>query len=156
MDTSAMEVLRDGARQVLSEQKASMREIVSDMSAEALNWKPQGVGDTNSIAQMLAHALDAERFLVAAAVDQQVDRDRERHFRVSVARSQELLDLIDQIEQEVNGYLERLTPAHLGQQITRSGRSHSGTWWLLHAIEHSREHIGQAYLTKQLTDAGSR
>jgi uncharacterized damage-inducible protein DinB len=150
MDT--ISAVREGTRQILREQKDSMREIVSGLSAEALNWKPaaeQGA-ETNSIAQMLSHALDAERYLVSAAVDVNVDRDRESHFRVAVESDSDFLALIDRIEQEVNGYLAQLTAEHLASDIARPGRTHSGTWWLLHAVEHSREHIGQAYLTRQL------
>jgi uncharacterized damage-inducible protein DinB len=148
----ALRAIREGTWQILREQKAAMREIVTGLSAEALNWQPEAEqgAETNSIAQMLSHALDAERFLLAAAVDATVDRDREAHFRVRVDNDAELLALIDRIEQEVNGYLDRLTDTFLTQEIARPGRTHSGAWWLLHAVEHSREHIGQAYLTRQL------
>jgi hypothetical protein len=32
----------------------------------------------------------------------------------------------------------------------RLGRIKPGVWWLLHAVRHSREHIGQMYLTRQM------
>jgi uncharacterized damage-inducible protein DinB len=148
----AFQAVRDGTRQILREQKSSMREIVGGLSAEALNWKP-GTGsaaETNSIAQMLSHALDAERFLIAASIDVALDRDREAHFRVTVGGAHELLELIDGVEREVDGWLDDMTPEHLTAAVARPGRTHSGAWWLLHAVEHSREHVGQAYLTRQL------
>ena len=48
--------VRDGARTIFHEQHAAMREIVRELSDEALNWKPASHGDVNSIAQMLSHA----------------------------------------------------------------------------------------------------
>jgi uncharacterized damage-inducible protein DinB len=148
----AFQAMRDGVRQILQEQKASMREIVSGLGGDALNWKPGSGTDaeTNSIAQMLSHALDAERFLVAASIDESLDRDRESHFRVTMNSADEMLALIDRIERDVDEYLSRLTPEHLAMEIARPGRTHTGSWWLLHAVEHSREHVGQAYLTRQL------
>lgn len=151
------EAVRESTREILQDQKASMREIVTGLSAEALNWKP-GIevdAETNSIAQMLSHALDAERFLLAAAIDETVDRDREAHFRQIVSSADEMLALIDQVETEVEGFLGRMTAEHLAAEVARPGRSHNGAWWLLHAVEHSREHIGQAYLTRQMYELQS-
>lgn len=148
-----IEPLKAAAREVLQGQKEAMRSIVEGMSSEGLNWKPEGSSGsvTNSIAQMLSHALDAERFLVLTAIDEQMDRNRERQFQVIVNSAEELIEQIDRSEQEVNEALDRLTADHLGQEISRPPRrTHTGAWWLLHAIEHSHEHIGQASLTRQL------
>lgn len=140
--------VREATRQILQTQHAGWRDIVTGLSTDALNWKP---GDeTNSIAVLISHALDAERFLLATSVDAEIDRDREAKFRVEASSADELLALIDQTERDGNGYLEMLTTDHLGQEIARTTRSHTGSWWLLHAIEHSCEHLGQASLTRQL------
>ena len=32
----------------------------------------------------------------------------------------------------------------------RLGRRFLGSWWIFHVLEHNREHIGQAGLTRQL------
>jgi uncharacterized damage-inducible protein DinB len=152
-----MDVIKDTVRQILSSQKDSMREVVSGLSVEALNWQPAGGKETNSIAQMLSHALEAERFLTATAVGATVDRAREAQFEVTVNSADELTALIDRSEQQVNGYLDQITPEMLSKVTTRSDargdRTFSGAWWLLHAVEHSREHIGQALLTRQLYEA---
>lgn len=140
--------VRESIRQILQTQHAGWRDIVTGLSADALNWKP---GDeTNSIAVLISHALDAERFLLATSVDAEIDRDRDAKFQVNASSAGELLALIDQTESDGNGYLEALTAERLGQEITRTTRSHTGSWWLLHSIEHSCEHLGQAALTKQM------
>ena len=148
-----MDALKAATKQVLATQKQAMRDVVSGLDAEALNWKPLGGQDTNSIAVLLSHALDAERFLIASSVDVTLDRDREAQFRVSVESADALLALIDRTEAEVNGWIDSLTPEHLAAEIARPNRTHTGAWWLLHAVEHSNEHVGQALLTRQLYEA---
>jgi len=151
--------LRESIRQVLSEQKTAMRAIVDGLSDEGLNWLPGGNDETNSIAQMLSHALEAERFLAATSIDATVDRSREAQFQIENVSATDVLVTIDQSEQIVNGFLDQLTAEHLGQEVSRGtalgSRSHNGSWWLLHAIEHSNEHIGQASLTRQLFEGRS-
>lgn len=151
--TDPTQALRDSARTIFREQHAAMRAIVRDLSDEGLNWKPAEGDDVNSIAQMLSHALEAERFLVATALDATVTRDREAQFTVT-ATAADMLALIDRTEQQVDGNLDQLTGAHLAADVARSTsagpRTRSGAWWLLHAVEHSNEHVGQASLTKQL------
>jgi uncharacterized damage-inducible protein DinB len=148
--------VRDAARSILHDQHAAMREIVRDLSDEGLNWKPSEQGEVNSIAQMLSHALEAERFLMANTLDREVARAREAQFKVT-ATAAEMLALIDQTEQQGDAILDELTGAHLSAPVTRSTsrgpRAVSGAWWLLHAIEHSNEHVGQASLTRQLFES---
>jgi uncharacterized damage-inducible protein DinB len=148
--------VRDSARSIFHDQHAAMREIVRDLSDDALNWKPSSHGDINSIAQMLSHALEAERFLVANSLDREVSRSREAQFKVT-ASAADMLAQIDQTEQAVDANLDELTCEHLSALVTRSTsrgpRSVSGAWWLLHAVEHSCEHIGQASLTRQLFES---
>jgi uncharacterized damage-inducible protein DinB len=154
--TDPTQALRDSARTIFHEQHAAMREIVRDLSDDGLNWKPAAGGDVNTIAQMLSHALEAERFLLATTLDTQIERNREAQFKVT-ATAADMLALIDRTEQQVDGNLDQLTGAHLAADVTRSTsrgpRARSGAWWLLHAVEHSNEHVGQASLTKQLYEA---
>ena len=145
-----MDALKAAAKQVVGVQKKAMRDVVSGLDGAALNWKPLDGQETNSIAAMLSHALDAERYLIASSVDITLDRDREAQFRVEVESDADLLALIDRTEQEVNGWINSLTAEQLAAEVARPNRTHSGAWWLLHAIEHSNEHVGQALLTRQL------
>src|SRR4051812_37886920 len=148
----AATALTNAAREIFAAQHDAMRNVVRGLSAEALNWKPVTDSESNSIATMLSHALDAERFHLAAAADVVVDRDRESHFRVTVASADELLALIDRAEQENNGFLDRVTADRLAGVVQRPGPDRTGAWRLLHAVEHSNEHIGQAQLTRQLSE----
>ncbi|MFZ5854673.1 MAG: DinB family protein [Chloroflexota bacterium] len=148
-----LEALSQTVRQILHEGHDAMRQIIAGLDADALGWRPGR--DTNSIAVLVAHSLEAERFLVATAADVEVERDREAQFRIEVAGPDVLLALIDQREAEIDALLGRVTAATLVAGISRPGRTHPGAWWLLHALEHSREHVGQAALTRQLYEQRS-
>ena len=148
-----MDAIKAAAKQVLGVQKQAMRDVVSGLDGAALNWKPLDGQETNSIAVLLSHALDAERYLVASSVDVTLDRDREAQFRVEVESAGDLLALIDRTETEVNGWIDSLTSEQLAAEVARPNRTHPGAWWFLHAIEHSNEHVGQALLTRQLYEA---
>lgn len=151
-----MNAVATALRDLFADQQTAMREVVHGLSAEALNWKPNNGEDTNSIAQMLAHALDAERFLVAGSVGITLDRDRESHFAVEVSSADEFIALIDQTTTEVYNWLGDLTDDALANGISRGDTTRSGAWMAIHALEHAREHIGQALLTRQLFEAGLR
>lgn len=156
-----MEAITTALRQIFADQKATMREVVGGLDAEALNWAPDGGAETNSIAQMLSHALEAERFLVASAVGADVERHREAQvreaqFAVAIGGGEELLAEIDRTEGLVNGWLAHLSDERLAADLPRRGVPHNGAWWVLHALEHSREHVGQALLTRQLYETRQR
>jgi uncharacterized damage-inducible protein DinB len=60
--------------------------------------------------------------------------------------------MIDAAERDVDGFLAALTDDGLAAAIDRRGRTETGARWLLHVASHSREHIGQANLTRQLAE----
>ena len=132
------------------EAHAAMRTVVSGLSPALLDWKPGE--ETNSIAALIAHTLDSERALTAIEVGVTLPRDREAAFRVSALDAEKLVAMIDATEREVDGFLAVLTQDRLDATIERGVRTASGASWLLHVAVHSREHIGQATLTRQLAE----
>lgn len=147
-----MQTLRDGFKQSLKDQHDTWREIIAGQSAEALNWSPGP--EMNSIAVLVTHSLGAEEFLLSAAVGQAMDRDRAAEFRAKAPDAAALARQIDELEQRTAALVDRLTPDDLSEVRQPVGdrldRRHPGIWWLLHAVEHNREHIGQALMTRQL------
>ena len=127
-----------------------MRTLVAGLPASALDWKPGE--ETNSIAALVSHALDAERHLTSAVADLSLPRDREAAFRVEGLTGDELVALIDAAERDVDGNLGLVTPDRLETMIVRPNRADTGARWLIRAAAHSREHIGQANLTRQLAE----
>ncbi len=134
----------------LQEAHDEFRALLGRVPADLLDRRP--AEDANSISVLVAHSLDAERFLVATAADTRVERDREAQFRVQGLSHDELLGLIDRLEADVAEHLENVTAESLARRIERPGRIHQGLWWLLHALEHTREHLGQASLTAQVLE----
>jgi hypothetical protein len=150
--------LRDALRQALREQHQVMRDLIQGLDVAALNWSPGP--EMNSIAVLYAHLLDAERFLLAAALGETVQRDREAAFRYRAPDAAALLQLIDSVETESMARVDRLTEADLAAVRAPAGdrlnRRFPGAWWVLHALGHDREHIGQAMLTRQLYEQRAR
>mgnify|MGYP001048100802 CR=1 FL=1 len=153
-----VDALRDALRQALCEQHQVMRDLIQGLDAAALNWSPGP--EMNSIAVLYAHLLDAERFLLAAALGETVQRDREAAFRYQAPDAVALLQLIDAVEAESLARVDRLTEADLAAVRAPAGdrlnRRFPGAWWVLHALGHDREHIGQAMLTRQLYEQRAR
>jgi hypothetical protein len=125
-----------------------MRTLVAGLPATTVDWKPGE--ETNSIAALVVHALDAERHLTAAVVNLSLARDREAAFRVEGLTGDELVAMIDTTEGDVDGHFRLITPDRLAATIVRPNRTETGARWLIRAAAHSREHIGQASLTRQL------
>jgi len=146
--------VRAAVESTLREQHDVLRDLVRGLPAAVLNWSPGP--EMNSIAVLVGHLLDSERYLVAAALGEVVERDRERWFRFAAPSDTVLLDLIDQVETETHERLARLTAETLAREFAppndRLGRRFTGLRWLLHAVQHNREHIGQALLTRQLAE----
>lgn len=143
-----METLVAATLAVLDELHDDLRRMVSDLPAEALNWTP---GDeTNSIYALVTHLLGSERFWLAAAVQQTIERDREAEFRARGQDASGLLRLIDEAGPQARELLSRLTPETLAGSFTWREIPRSGAWCLLHALEHAGQHRGQIALTRQL------
>lgn len=150
---NVVEEIKEGMRRIFHDQHNRWREVVAGLDAAALNWKPGE--DTNSLAVLVAHTCDAERFLMATALGITVDRDRESKFRIIASRADVLLKIIDETEAETDDYIDRLNDDLLVAEHSHPGRTHTGIWWALHSIEHSTEHIGQALLTRQMYEQRS-
>ncbi len=132
------------------EAHAAMRAVVGGAGVPVLDWRPGD--DTNSVAVLVAHAIDAERAITSEVVGLTLPRDREATFRVAGLGPDELVAMIDAVERDVEGFLAALTDDRLAAVIDRRGRAETGARWLLHVASHSREHIGQATLTRQLAE----
>lgn len=149
---AGIDALRAALRQAFTEQHQVMRDLVQGLDADALNWSPGP--EMNSIAVLYAHLLDAERFLLAAALGETVERDREAAFRYRAPDAAALVQLIDAVEAESLARIDRLTEDDLATVRAPAGdrlnRRYPGAWWVLHALGHDREHIGQAMITRQL------
>jgi hypothetical protein len=128
----------------------AMRDLVASLPVSVLDWKPGH--ETNSIAALVVHALDAERHLTGVVAGLALPRDREAAFRIEGLTSGELAKQIDAAERDVDGHLALVMDDRLAATIERPNRTATGAGWLVFVAAHSREHIGQASLTRQLAE----
>ncbi|MGH7761025.1 MAG: DinB family protein [Candidatus Dormibacteraceae bacterium] len=128
-----------------------LREQVRGMDAGTLNWKPLPLA--NSVAVLIVHTLGSEREMIRAVRSLATERDRESEFRTE-AEAADLVALLDQVDQELQEHLGAVTAADLTELRTRGDRPpRPGLDWLLSNYGHSREHLAQVELTKQLYDS---
>ncbi len=151
--SDTIEALKVASNQVLDRQLDEWREAIAGLDADALNWKPGE--ETNSISALVAHSMDATRYHLANMLGITLDRNREEKFDHEAASADDLLALIDATETDMRDYISQLTEEVLPIEHTRpssitGSRTHNGAYYLFHALQHNREHIGQASLTRQL------
>lgn len=140
--------VQDTVREHFHGVHGSLKGLLTGMSVEDLDWRPGP--DTNSIAVLVSHLLDSERFLTAFVAGIDLVRDREAAFAVRGLTADGLVHAIDEIEAVADRHIEAIASERLATELARGTRTASGAWWLLHAMGHAREHLGQAELTRQL------
>ena len=155
-----MDPVTAAAHSMLTTNNADLRATVLGLDAEALNRTP--APDTSSIAVLVAHAVSSTRVLVDAALtgrmnrDQYMTVDRPAAFATRDVDAARLLALLDDLDATIarlaaeapaDGYAGNVAfeRAHEGAPRTRA-------WSLIHAVEHLREHVGHAQLTRQLIE----
>jgi len=142
----------EAARSIVDESLDAMRAAVAGASADALNRLPAG-DDTNSIAVLVVHALSSTRWWLSVALGGPVpERDRPSEFLTTVAGADELLGVFDPIAADCRTLLSTDVAFDPGaiRVDPRDGDSVTAAWALIHAVEHLREHVGHAELTRQL------
>lgn len=157
-DDELLGALRRGVSQVLREQHEVMRQTLAGLDEDALNWAP--APETNSIAVLFTHTLGAEDSISATLLGEPIDRDRDAEFRTRISDPGQLLAKLNEVEERVVDRVQRLGPTDLAAEKSpprdRLGRKLLGSWWFAHLVEHNREHIAQAGLTRQLYEHQSR
>jgi uncharacterized damage-inducible protein DinB len=136
-----------------------MRQSITGMSTDAINWKPAGEG-TNSVAVLATHSMLSARSWISIAVGAPLpDRDRDAEFVTHSDSAEGLLAQIDALAAECENLLDDSRSVDwTAQRATHprpDGRAQEApaAWALLHAMEHLREHVGHIGLTRQLWDA---
>lgn len=143
------------ARLTLQDQQAAFEAVLAGLPAEALDWTP--AAGANSLAVLVTHAWGAAEAWARRAVGQEMVRDRAAEFRTQ-ADPAALRRLLHEGGARIQAALAAIDPATLGQ--VRYGptqppgpETYTGARCVLHAVEHTQEHLGQAYLTRQLWEA---
>jgi hypothetical protein len=144
------------ARELLDDSLDELRSAVDGCTAEELNRRPTD-GDTNALAVLVTHATLSTRSWLSLATGAALpERDRPAEFLVVVDDADAFMDRFDTIAGECRALLEgdvAFDPGATGTapwNIDRADEPVTSAWALLHALEHLREHVGHAQLTRQL------
>jgi len=143
-----MDAICTAALAKFREQEAHFRDLVAGLSDEALNWRPGP--ETNSLAVLVAHTWGSAQEHTARASGREIARDRDAEFRV-VLNKAECVALLDAACSQVGQFVAAIDSTTYGEiHVDDAGESHTVADSLIHALEHTQEHLGQAYLTRQL------
>ena len=133
------------------------RRYLAGLTVAELDWSPGP--EMNSLCVLAVHVTAAERFWVGAAVDAVVDRDRPAEFRAS---GYELSLLQSRFSENIAFYRDSFLAQRadrLGEMVDvslfreRPPLKCTRGWALLHALDHTAEHLGHAGMTRQLLDS---
>ncbi|HXH21529.1 MAG TPA: DinB family protein [Dehalococcoidia bacterium] len=138
-----------------------LRSVVRGLPAEGLNWRPGEA--TNSIAAQVAHVLKSANFLLSAAHSKDGDlnaylKEREEAFHFS-GDERALLEMLDAFDRRLPARLADIDEHDLADIVGWQGgpwEPASVAWCLLGVVEHLREHVGAAALTRQLWEQRDR
>ena len=130
------------------------RQYLGGLSSADLDWSPGA--EMNSLCVLAVHVTAAERFWIGIALDDVPERDRPSEFR---ARGHEFPELEARFAENIafyKGAFASLSTDRLSEivdlaTVGREGHCSRG-WALLHALDHTAEHVGHAGLTRQLLD----
>jgi hypothetical protein len=142
------------ARSFVDESLDSMRAAIAGASADALNRRPAG-DDTNPVAVLVVHAVSSTRWWLSMALGAPLpERDRPSEFLTTVAGVEELLRVFDPIAADCRSLLSTDVAFDAGaiREDPLEGEQVTAAWALIHAVEHLREHVAHAELTRQLFD----
>ena len=146
----------EAARRILDGSLHEMREAIAGLPPDALGWRPAGE-DTNPLAVLTVHSMHSTRWWLSVALGAPApERDRPSEFRATAADAAELLSFFDRMAADCRALLatEEAFEAGTLRPDPRTGDDpETAAWALLHAVEHLREHVGHASLTRQLWEA---
>jgi uncharacterized damage-inducible protein DinB len=155
------EALLEAARTTLDGSLRELRTALDGLDADGLDARPAGPG-SNSLSVIAVHALASTRSWLALATGAPLPpRDRPSEFETRVDDPTAFFVSVDATAEacrELLARADRIDLERIGTAPWRRGAAGeepvSAAWALLHALDHLREHVGHAQLTRQLLDQG--
>lgn len=148
MDQAGARMVADTIDALFRSVHHSIREEVSGLDWDALNWKPHP--EANSIAVLVTHTLGSEREMLRAVRGMGSDRNRPAEFEVT-AEAADLVALVELADLELDEHIRAIAAEDLTALRPRGERApRPGFEWVVSNYGHAREHLGQIQLTKQL------
>jgi hypothetical protein len=145
----------EAARDILGDSLGELRKAVDGCSADDLNRRPIE-GDTNPLAVLVTHAMQSTRSWLSLAIGAPLpERDRDAEFLAVADDPAAFMSWLDDVSAECRALLEGDVAYEPSATATAPWRTYgadepvTAAWALLHALEHLREHVGHAQLTRQ-------
>ncbi len=136
----------------LAQLHKDMETAVSGLPAAALDWVPGP--DMNSFTVLVTHTCGAERYWIGDMAGQESsDRIRADEFETTGLTEGDLRQMLQNTLAHSQAVLARLSLADLDRTLVsepHGGRSYSVAWCLLHALEHTAQHVGHVQMLRQL------
>jgi hypothetical protein len=122
--------------------------LLAALPSDALDWRP--TDDCNSAAVLLTHTLAAEREVLSVVTGERTTRSRSDEFDARGLSPQELREDLYTTRRQFELARTLLTTEHLLRRTARRDTPQSGLRWLVWNAGHSREHLGQLELLRDL------
>lgn len=144
--------------QRIEDLRRQVGELIADLPAEALNWRPiQGDQEhsTNSLAVLAAHVAGAEHFWIGEIIGGfPPSRNRDAEFLTQAPDASGLVRRLEEVGAETRAVFSSLAAADLDGARQAQGRTVSVRWGILHIIDHTALHLGHMQITYQLWIGG--
>ena len=148
----------DSYLQMIDDLRGQVRDLVADLSPEALNWRPiEGLEEhaTNSLVVLTTHVAGAEHFWIAEVVGRRPStRDRDAEFVAEVTDAAMLVRRLEEVGAETRRVFASLDQDDLDGVREARGRTIPVRWCILHVVDHTALHLGHMQLTYQLWMGG--
>jgi uncharacterized damage-inducible protein DinB len=148
----------EGYLNMISDLRGQVCNLIVDLPAEALNWRPLEGGEehaTNSLAVLATHIAGAEHFWISEVVGRRPPtRDRDAEFVTTATDASRLIQRLEVVGAETQDVFSALTEPDLEGTRDARGRTIPVRWCILHVIDHAALHLGHMQLTYQLWRGG--
>jgi uncharacterized damage-inducible protein DinB len=138
-----------------NEYRTKLRVAVEALPADALWWRPNE--QSNSVGNLLVHlAGNVRQWIVSGVGGAPSTRDRAAEFAArSGSGAAELLANLEQVLDETDAVLAKITPADLATTRTIQGRDITVLEAIYHVVEHFSLHLGQVVFIAKSRAPGS-
>jgi len=136
----------------LADLHGQIEEALADLPAEALDWSPGP--EMNTITVLVTHLAGAEGYWIGDVAGQVPSgRERAAEFRSSGQSAPALIARMDASRTHAHAILSQLgldDLAHVRSTVRHPDRSFTVAFCLLHALEHTGQHLGHIQMVRQL------
>ncbi len=148
----------DGYLERIEDLLGQIENLIKDLPAEALNWRPIENSDKhemNSLAVLATHVAGAARFWAAEVIGGETAvRNRLAEFEVEEDETAALIYRLQEARTKVREVVTQLDPTALSETRHVRDRTFTVRWSILHIIDHTALHLGHMQITYQLWNHG--